>query len=116
MKRTSTRSAAVLLASAGAVVCMGGVAQAAGSACTPGSSVDTTSSSCLPTNVQGVTFTKTGDGGAPADGAVAATTVQTSDGLPFTGANVIPLVLGGGVLLVGGAGLVTAGSRRRRAE
>lgn len=115
MNRTS-RLAAVLLASSGAVVLLGGVAQAAGPTCNQtGSSINTSSSDCLPTHVQGTTFTKTGDGAA-VDGAVAATTVQTSDALPFTGANVIPLGLGGGVLLVGGAGLVLAGSRRRHAE
>lgn len=112
MNRTS-RLAVVVLGAAGAAVLLGGVAHAADPSCTSGSSLNTQCVTPGPTpnvppQVLGETFTK--DGG----GAVAATV--SSDGLPFTGANVIPLALGGGVLLVGGAGLVTAGSRRRRAE
>lgn len=104
MNRTA-RVAGVMLASCGALVVLGGAAQADGSSCTPGSSVNTSSSSCLPTHVLGTTYTK------PTDG-----TVATPADLPFTGADIIPLVVGGVVLLGGGAGLVTAGSRRRRAE
>lgn len=41
---------------------------------------------------------------------------SSSGGLPFTGADVVPLVAGGGVLLIGGATFVLMGSRRRRPQ
>jgi hypothetical protein len=69
--------------------------------------MDTTSAACLPTTVKGVTYTKTTD---PVPAA------PTASALPFTGADIVPLVVGGVVLLGGGAGLVTAGTRRRHAE
>lgn len=54
------------------------------------------------TNVEGLTITQPNNGG--------------TGGLPFTGADVVPLVALGGVLLAGGTGFVLVGSRRRRPQ
>lgn len=118
------------------VALFGGAAHAATAPSSP-CATDSTTGSCLvpTTNVSAIETTRSSEPTTTAPTTTAPTTAAPSSeaavlgetftngptsngsgGLPFTGADVIPLVVGGGALLIGGATFVLMGSRRRRPQ